>query len=246
MQARLREIGETMPSLVRRLILTRALILVACTAPLALAQRTPVRVVGGAPHVSAPPIARAPMYQPPAYHPPVYAPRISTVTPFHGIGTVIHPPIRPIRPFPPIVVVYYPWPVGPATFWPFDSCWWGNCNFYGALGYVSVYNYQQYSPPNYVVAPQYEPPPVYGEVSMDLPQLYLKDGSILSVTDYWVVDDHLHFKMIEAEGAEPVEHDIPFDQLDLEKTIKANTARGFKFMLRDEPFDQYVRDHPDA
>jgi len=95
------------------------------------------------------------------------------------------------------------------------------------------------------MAPQYEAP-VYGEVSAELPQLYLKDGSILSVTDYWVVDDRLHFKIIEAEGAKPVEHDIPFDQLDLQKTIDVNTRRGFKFMLRNEPFEQYVRDHPDA
>jgi hypothetical protein len=161
----------------------------------------------------------------------------------HGTVAGFHPPTRPIRPFPP-TLIYYPFPVGPAAFWPFNSCWWGNCNFFWTVGYVEV-PYYQYSPPNYVLAPQpqYEPP-VYGEVSRDMPQLFLKDGSVLSVTDYWVVDDRLHFTMVEYEGGSPVEHDIPFDQLDLQKTIDVNTRRGFKFMLRNEPFDRYVQDHP--
>jgi hypothetical protein len=80
----------------------------------------------------------------------------------------------------------------------------------------------------------------------DLPQLYLKDGSILNVTDYWVVDNQLHFMMVEEEGAKPTEEVIPFDVLDLQKTVDANTRRGFRFMLRNEPFEQYVRDHPEG
>jgi hypothetical protein len=34
--------------------------------------------------------------------------------------------------------------------------------------------------------------------------------------------------------------------LDLQKTVDSNTRRGFRFVLRDEPFEQYLRDHPDG
>lgn len=101
-------------------------------------------------------------------------------------------------------------------------------------------------PSNYV-SPAYETPEyVFGEQRPDLPQLFLKDGSILSVTDYWLVDDQLHFTMIEEYGGKPVEHVIPFDALDLQKTVDENTRQGFRFVLRNEPFDQYVRDHPEG
>jgi hypothetical protein len=87
---------------------------------------------------------------------------------------------------------------------------------------------------------------VYGEERPDLPQLFLKDGTVLNVTDYWLVDDQLHFAMIEEEeyGTKPAEHVIPFDALDLQMTIDANTRRGFRFVLRNEPLEQYLRDHP--
>jgi hypothetical protein len=87
---------------------------------------------------------------------------------------------------------------------------------------------------------------VYGEERSDLPQLFLKDGTILNVTDYWLVDGQLHFTMIEQNGTKPAEQVIPFDALDLQMTVDANTRRGFHFMLRNEPFEQYLRDHPDA
>lgn len=87
---------------------------------------------------------------------------------------------------------------------------------------------------------------VYGQEREDFPQLFLKDGTILSVTDYWVVDGQLHFMMMEENGMKPAEHVIPFDALDLQTTVDANTQRGFRFMLRNEPFEQYVRDHPEG
>jgi hypothetical protein len=69
---------------------------------------------------------------------------------------------------------------------------------------------------------------------------------ILNVTDYWLVDDQLHFTMIEEDGTKPAEHVIPLDALDLQTTVDANTQRGFRVMLRNEPFEQYVRDHPES
>ena len=97
------------------------------------------------------------------------------------------------------------------------------------------------------VSQVYEPPVyVYGEERPDLPQIYLKDGTILNVTDYWLVDDQLHFMMIEENGTTAMEHVIPFDALDLQTTVDANTRRGFRFMLRNEPVERYLRDHPDG
>jgi hypothetical protein len=96
-------------------------------------------------------------------------------------------------------------------------------------------------------SPVYEMPVyVFGYEREDTPQLYLKDGSILNVTDYWLVDDQLHFKVIEQAGTKPVEQSMLFDALDLQKTVDDNTAREFRFVLRNEPFEQYVRDHPEG
>jgi hypothetical protein len=90
------------------------------------------------------------------------------------------------------------------------------------------------------------PVSVYGDERPDLPQLFLKDGTILNVTDYWLVDDQLHFTMIDENGPTAVEHVIAFDALDLQTTVDANTRRGFRFMLRNEPIEQYLRDHPEG
>jgi hypothetical protein len=87
---------------------------------------------------------------------------------------------------------------------------------------------------------------VYGEERSDLPLLFLKDGTILNVTDYWLGDGQLHFTLLQENRTKPAEQVIPFDALDLQTTVDANTRRGFHFMLRNEPFEQYVRDHPDA
>jgi hypothetical protein len=234
-----------MASSIRRSILSKFLLTIACVvaAPITWAQHGPARVVPEGVHVSPPPLPAAPVYRPPAYSAPAAASRFSAFAPRGVLGAGFRPTGVPIRRFPPVVIIFYPLIVSPPPLWQFNSCWWASCELFWTVNSVTV---PYYSPPNYVVAPQYEAPVVYGEVSRDLPQLYLRDGSVLSVTDYWVVDDRLHFRMIEAEGAKPVEHDIPFDQLDLQKTIDVNTRRGFKFMLRNEPFEQYVRDHPDA
>jgi len=96
-------------------------------------------------------------------------------------------------------------------------------------------------------APATAPPSdVFGAERPDIPQLFLKDGTILFVNDYWVVDDQLHFTIIEDEGMQPAEHVVPFDELDLQKTIDVNTKRGFRFMLRNEPVELYLHDHPEG
>jgi hypothetical protein len=83
---------------------------------------------------------------------------------------------------------------------------------------------------------------VYGEENRELPQLVLKDGTIYNATDYWLVNDQLHCTTV--EGNRQVEHVFNFAQLDLQKTIDVNMARGFRFVLRNEPMGPYLQEHP--
>jgi hypothetical protein len=76
-------------------------------------------------------------------------------------------------------------------------------------------------------------------------ELFFKDGTVFDVTDYWLAEGQIHFMMPDEHGAKTVEHVRDFDTLDLQTTIDVNTERGFKFTLRNQPLEQYLRDHPD-
>ena len=106
---------------------------------------------------------------------------------------------------------------------------------------VPFYQYGNFVAPQYPYL--YAMPLVYGEERPELPQLYLKDGRVFNVTDYWLVDEKLHFTM--RENGKPVEHVIDFDELDVQRTTDVATQRGFLFVLRDEPVEQYLQHHPD-
>ena len=206
----------------------------------------------GAPiHVSPPPT----VYHPPIMPAPTMRPSVPYSPPQYGtvrspgaLGTtiILHPvhPIRPIRPFPPAVLVYSPRFFFGDPFWRFNSCWSTNCELFWpwTFGYTTI---SSSGPVNYVAQATETPVYVYGGEREDFPQLFLKDGTILNVTDYWVVDGQLHFKLIEAIGQNPVERSVPFEDLDLQKTVDANSARGFRFVLRNAPVEQYLHDHPE-
>ena len=204
-------------------------------------------------HFAPPPVYHAPMMQPPVMRPPtiyspIYNPPRFGITHTPGLGgSIVLPPVRPIRPplRPTSPIIYYVY--SPRFLYndPRDNfCWWTSCDMFWPWlsGYTSIS-----SPGPIAYAPQTVQTPVYvyGGEREDFPQLYLKDGTIVNATDYWVVDGQLHFKVLEAIGEKPVEQTIPFDDLDLQKTIDANTARGFRFVLRNAPYDEYVRDHPE-
>lgn len=80
----------------------------------------------------------------------------------------------------------------------------------------------------------------------DLVQLFFKDGTVVDVTDYWLVDGQLHFLTVDERGEKAVEHVLPFDTLDLQTTVDVNTGRGFRFQLRSESMEQYFRNHPEV
>ena len=238
-----------MSPLVPRLILKIFLIVVSCTLLVcvstmpASAQHTVVRTAGGVAHTSAPPILHVPISSAPRIHAPISTSRTSLASAGAPDRARFHPPRHPIRPFPPVLILYEsPFLFG-GPFWGMNSCW-ATCDLWSlTLDSATVFSA---GPTNYVSQVYEIPVPVYGEERPDLPQLFLKDGTILNVTDYWLVDDQLHFTMIEENGTTPMEHVIAFDALDLQTTVDANTRRGFRFMLRNEPVEQYLRDHPEG
>jgi len=82
-----------------------------------------------------------------------------------------------------------------------------------------------------------------GSASPSHPQLVFKDGTTYTVTDYWRVNDQLRFITIEEGGTKSVPHTVPFGELDIQQTTDANTAQGFRFVLRDEPIEQWLEHH---
>jgi hypothetical protein len=93
--------------------------------------------------------------------------------------------------------------------------------------------------------PVFVPVYVYGEQNFERPMLAMKDGSVYSVTDYWLVNGQLHFITVEESGTKSVEHVADYDELDTQKTVDLDTRRGFRFVLRNEPMEQYLKDHPE-
>jgi hypothetical protein len=214
-----------------------ALLLVAASAPLARAQH---------PAHSVPAPAHAP-----AAHAPVAAPRMP-------MPRVIPPPaarpgiVRPVgvgqpHSFPVFrrpIFIFVPFPRFRGTFYPL---WWLNCGpIWGwQFGCNDVFFYTPVVE-NSVTPLIYEPPPtpVYSYLGgdRDLVRLYLKDGTVIGITDYWFVDDEIHFAIPDEAG----EQVIGAEELDLQKTIDVNTRRGFRLVRRNEPMDQYVRDYPNV
>jgi hypothetical protein len=113
----------------------------------------------------------------------------------------------------------------------YGPAWWSNCGPYWRWG-SSCYVY---------TVPVY----ISSGGGRDLPQLYMKDGTVYNVTDYWSVDNQLHFTTIDESGTKWDEHTVGLDQLDLQKTVDVSKQRGFRFLLRNEPLQQYLQDHPE-
>jgi hypothetical protein len=227
-----------LPGLLPNKILSFVVCLFACAlvvAPNARAQRAAGRVGGGvrmsAPRVSTPPIA------------PAAVPRSRVLAGRAGAG------FRPIFPFGGGAPFFFGRPflrfrVGFA----FNADWWpGFCPFWGwGFGCTDWPNYGL----AYESAPQYATPQIYeypvyfyGREEQEMVELFLKDGTVIRVTDYWFVDGQVHFTVGE-EGEQPAEQVIDLDELDLQRTIDVNTRHGFRFVMRNEPWEQYLRDHP--
>jgi hypothetical protein len=70
--------------------------------------------------------------------------------------------------------------------------------------------------------------------------LFLKDGTVYAITDYWIADNKLHY--VTNYGGE---NSIPLDQLDMQRTVDTNAKRGINITLRPTP-QQRAAPEPDA
>ena len=59
--------------------------------------------------------------------------------------------------------------------------------------------------------------------------IYMKDGTWFTPSDYWLVDDQLHFVLGGRESA------VDLDRVDLARSNEANQENGVKFWLKSEP-----------
>jgi hypothetical protein len=225
-------------STLRKILFVAACVL-ACACfqtPIALAQR--VGHVGGgghfapagrvsAPHVIAPPVLRAPGVRP-MFFPP-------------RVGPPERPPLIFRRPFFIRAPFFRSWER-------FDSSWWLNCgpiwgwNYGCGDFFLPEYAFEHYlAPPLTYASPVY----VYSSDGQPLVQLFLNDGTVYNVNDYWFVNDQMHFTMLDESGTKSVEQVIAFGDFDVKRTIDVNTRRGFRVVMRNEPMEQYLRDYPD-
>jgi hypothetical protein len=223
----------------------------------ALAQHAPGQFAGavGGHALAPPPVSRPSLMRPPISRPQVYvAPRFAAF----GTGRLLYRTQQPIHLPPPIFPIvgrplFFGWPFwafglgwgypGYGLGWGLNYCYWMNCSLFWNWQFTPAATpFYEYTPAPPVVSTYIYP--FYGEERRDLPQLFLKDGTVYNVVDYWRVDDQLHFTVREPGSPQPSEHVVALDQVDLQKTIDINTAKGFRFVMRDEPMEQYQQDHP--
>lgn len=245
----------------RGLVQRKILLVAACglaslwlQTPIAMAQRhgpiggahgpiggphVPIGVRTAPPHVPVPMVGRPAISRPPR-------PRGIAGPRQLGVGAPFPLRQRPIHFFPRRFFFGAPF-VGFGWGWGFNSFWCPNCCPYWGWGlYCNSLPFLGYGFENYVTLQPYEVPEyVYVPEEQDLVWLYLKDGTAYSVADYWFVNGQVHFIAVEEGGAKSAEHVIGIDELDLQTTIDVNTRRGFRVVRRDEPLEQYLRDHPD-
>jgi hypothetical protein len=127
-----------------------------------------------------------------------------------------------------------------------DPAWDFGCDAYGSAGYgyygpdgpglylgssgydssVAPDNSQDYGTSEQNTAPSESSQTSANQTTV----LYLNDGTSFGVTDYWVADYKLHYIV---DGAR--ENTIDLDQIDVQRTVNENAARGVNFTLRPAP-----------
>jgi hypothetical protein len=71
--------------------------------------------------------------------------------------------------------------------------------------------------------------------------LYLKDGTVYALSDYWVADGKLHY--VTNYGGENA---IGLDQIDMQRTVDVNAKRGINITLRPAPLSQAPPQNPSS
>jgi hypothetical protein len=129
--------------------------------------------------------------------------------------------------------------------------WASGCDAFGYWnGYSVAYNggvYQTDAPQGIeqssqelvttdVPAPETSPEEI--EAEKILVVLFMKNGAVYAVTNYWIADGKLHY--LTSYGGE---NTIEMDDLDLQKTVDVNAKRGVDFTLKPSP-DKSQPDQP--
>lgn len=87
---------------------------------------------------------------------------------------------------------------------------------------------QEPAPYTYLPPPESSPEEIEAEKTLVV--LYMKNGAVYAVTDYWVADGKLRY--LTSYGGE---NTIEMDDLDLQKTVDVNAKRGVDFILKPLP-----------
>jgi len=130
----------------------------------------------------------------------------------------------------------WPWAYGCASFGYWDGFAYWPGYFSGAVTEYTREEPQETEPTEEPATNTFIPPPpepsspdeIQAEKSLVV--LYMKNGAVYAVTDYWVADGKLHY--LTAYGAE---NTIDMDDLDLQKTVDVNANRGVSFTLKPAP-----------
>jgi hypothetical protein len=93
---------------------------------------------------------------------------------------------------------------------------------------------------NYMYVPPREPSsPEEIEAEKVLFVLYMKNGAVYAVTNYWVGDGKLHY--LTSYGGE---NTIDLNDLDVQKTVDVNASRGVEFTLKPAPDQKQQNPQP--
>jgi hypothetical protein len=97
----------------------------------------------------------------------------------------------------------------------------------------------EFNPSRFAYPPE-EPAKTGGGSSSDATVvLFLKDGTVYAVTEYWVADNKLHY--VTNYGGENA---IDLDTIDMQRTVDVNAKRGVTITLRPTPQTQAAPDAP--
>jgi hypothetical protein len=101
-------------------------------------------------------------------------------------------------------------------------------------------DYQGTTNGNWVTPNGPNPSATPGAPSLAVPVLiYMKNGSVMTVRDYWMIDGELHY--IQMNG---VQKSVDLEQVDLARSNAENAKSGVKFIFKSEPNGPTLNEAP--
>ena len=127
----------------------------------------------------------------------------------------------------------WPWVYGCSTFG-----YWDGYSGFGPAFDSSIYEQddeqgigqQAQEPETFAWEPPPQSSPEEIEAEKPITVLFLKNGAVYAVTDYWIQDAKLYYAT--SYGGQ---NSISLDDIDLQKTVEVNAKRGVEFILKPSP-----------